>query len=80
MSVETNLNAAAYFEDRARRTCRNAAERERLLTVAKRYRERAKAQHAAADDRAKSSGDKGVNRPVGRPLALRGWAAPSSLC
>jgi hypothetical protein len=42
MSVETLLKTAAYFEDRARRT-RQSEERERLLAVASKYRERAAA-------------------------------------
>ena len=42
LTTETLLKTAAYFEDRARRTCQND-KRERLLAVALKYRKRAAA-------------------------------------
>jgi hypothetical protein len=60
MSVESNLNTAAYLEDRARRVRCNDRERERFLVVARRYRERAKA--AGADRNAEKGQDVSAHR------------------
>jgi hypothetical protein len=44
MSVQSNLKLAAYFERRAKMERRDKLERERLLAVAREYREWAKAE------------------------------------
>jgi hypothetical protein len=41
MSTESNLKLATYFDSRAKRA-RNPDERERLLMVARKYRDKAK--------------------------------------
>jgi hypothetical protein len=70
MSVESNL-LAEYFERRAAQERRDHVERERLLAVARAYREQAKAERERQSDQDLSGHSKLQARPGDSDSASR---------